>query len=109
MSFVIEWLQEKQQKELKIGVLLSQNQLRTDVLRRFLAKQLSGYPYMQVETAQATDYDLLIVDQPQIAENYHYKKLLVLTGVIDRFEEQRLHQVIDEIRRENLESELEKL
>lgn len=64
---------------------------------------------MQVETAQATDYDLLIVDQPQIAENYHYKKLLVLTGVIDRFEEQRLHQVIDEIRRENLESELEKL
>lgn len=38
-----------------------------------LAKQLSGYPYMQVETAQATDYDLLIVDQPQIAENYHYK------------------------------------
>lgn len=109
LSFVIEWLQEKQQKELKIGVLLSQNQLRTDVLRRFLAKQLSGYPYMQVETAQATDYDLLIVDQPQIAENYHYKKLLVLTGVIDRFEEQRLHQVIDEIRRENLESELEKL
>ena len=78
-------------------------------MRRFLAKQLSGYPYMQVETAQATDYDLLIVDQPQIAENYHYKKLLVLTGVIDRFEEQRLHQVIDEIRRENLESELEKL
>lgn len=109
LSFVIEWLQEKQQKELKIGVLLSQNQLRTDVLRRFLAKQLSGYSYMQVETAQATDYDLLIVDQPQIAENYHYKKLLVLTGVIDRFEEQRLHQVIDEIRRENLESELEKL
>ncbi|WP_291291184.1 helix-turn-helix domain-containing protein [Enterococcus sp.] len=109
LSFVIEWLQENQQKEMKIGVLLSQNRLRADVLRRFLTKQLSGYPYMKVEAAQETVYDLLIVDQPQIAENYRYQKLLILTGVIDRFEEQRLHQVIAEIRRENLESELEKL
>jgi hypothetical protein len=109
LSFVIEWWQEKQQKELKIGVLLSQNRLRTDVLGRFLEKQLSGYPYMKVESAQETTYDLLIVDQLKIADNYRYKKLLILTGVIDRFEEQRLHQVIEEIRLENLESELEKL
>jgi hypothetical protein len=34
---------------------------------------------------------------------------LILTGGATPFEEERLHQIVDEIRNENLESELEKI
>jgi hypothetical protein len=75
----------------------------------FLIKELAGYPNIHFEGTKEKDYDLLIVDHSEISEGYRYKKRLILTGGATPFEEERLHQIVDEIRNENLESELEKI
>ncbi len=109
LLLVQDWLQVKQEQKFIVGILLSQSQLRSAFLRRFLIKELAGYPNIHFEEAPTVVYDLLIVDHPEIAEGYRYKKQMILTGGANPFEEARLHAIVEEIRRNNLESELERV
>ena len=108
LLLVQDWLQVKQEQQFTVGILLSQSGLRGAFLRRFLMKELAGYPNICFEEDQSSAYDLLIVDHPEISEGYHYKKQMILTGGVSPFEEKRLHDIVEEIRRNNLESELDR-
>ena len=109
LLLIRQWNQVKQEKAFTVGILLTQSRLRSGFLRRFLIKELAGYPNIHFDETKEKDYDLLIVDHSEISEGYRYKKRLILTGGATPFEEERLHQIVDEIRNENLESELEKI
>ncbi|WP_213337112.1 helix-turn-helix domain-containing protein [Enterococcus casseliflavus] len=109
LLLIRQWIQVKQEKAFTVGILLTQSRLRSGFLRRFLIKELAGYPNIHFDGTKEKDYDLLIVDHSEISEGYRYKKRLILTGGATPFEEERLHQIVDEIRNENLESELEKI
>ncbi|OTN76598.1 hypothetical protein A5886_001675 [Enterococcus sp. 8G7_MSG3316] len=109
LLLVQDWLQVTQEQKFVVGILLSQSHLRSAFLRRFLMKELAGYPNIHFEKAPSSVYDLLIVDHPSLSEGYRYKRQMILTGGVNPFEEERLHSIVEEIRRNNLESELERV
>lgn len=105
-QLVIDWLNEKNQKEIKVGLLLAPVDLQRDVIYHFLRKQLIIVPQIKI-LENLEDYcDLLISSQDMCYKDYSYKRLFLLTGNLNQFEENRLKKMIEDIRIETLESEL---